>query len=90
MNDNEYRNYILTTQFSIPRKLNYLADKYHMITWKRAQELYEESVEELLKEFEVECILDIVSFGKGFIMAASLIESKLQIEYIKNKKNIVR
>ena len=83
MTNEECRNYTLEAQFSIPRKLNYLADKYPTITWSEAKELYKTSVEELLKEFEVECILDIGGYGKGFVMASALFESKLQREYAK-------
>ena len=86
MSDEEYRNHVLEAQFSIPRKLNYLADKYPTITWSEAKELYKTSVEELLKEFDVECILDIGGYGKGFVMASALFESKLQREYTKQYK----
>ena len=87
MSDEEYRNHILEAQFSIPRKLNYLADKYPTTTWSQAKKLYRRSVEELLKEFEVDCILDIGGgYGKGFVMASALFESKLQREYAKTEK----
>lgn len=62
MNDTAMYEYMLHDQFNIPKRLNYLAEQYGLITWKEVQHLYNICVEEVLMEFNLRSLND-GSFG---------------------------
>ena len=73
----EYRNYMLTHQFDIPRRKQYIAHRYgNILTYNQIANLYETSVSDILNIYNVECIIDI-PFVKGLVEAAYRWEEKL-------------
>ena len=76
---------MMNAQYHIPRRSFYLAAQYPTITWKRANEIYEQIVVDLLKEHNVECILDIGAFGQGMSMAEREFEKRLREELRKEE-----
>ena len=73
----EYRNYMLTHQFDIPRKIQHIARRYgDILTYNQIANLYENSVYDILNIYNVKCIIDL-PFGKGLTEAAYRWEEKL-------------
>ena len=73
----EYRNYMLTHQFDIPRKIQHIARRYgDILTYNQIANLYANSVDDILNIYNVECIIDL-PFGKGLTEAAYRWEGKL-------------
>lgn len=76
---------MMNAQYYVPRRLFYLALQYPTITWKRANEIYEQIIVELLKEYNVKCILDIGALGQGMSMAEREFRRRLQEESTKEE-----
>ena len=78
-NKERYREWCYKTQHYLPRELLDIGKMYPTLTLKDAQELYYNSVEEILEKYNVELLIDVeYGFGTGLIMARNLFENKLK------------
>ena len=64
-------------QYSIPKRLNYLAFKYNFVSWQDSQKLYQLAVDTTLTIFNVE-ILSQIPLGQGYRYAAKQFEELLK------------
>lgn len=66
-------------QHRIQKKCDYLCLIYPNVTWGKAQELYEDAVNEVLSAFNVELLID-VPFGRAYNEVKCRFEAKLKEE----------
>ena len=52
-------------QWSLPKNLSYLADYYPTLPWVKAQQLWTETVSEILKKYGINHIGDL-PYGRGY------------------------
>ena len=75
--DKQYRKYMLTHQFDIPRKIDYIARGYgDVLTYNQITNLYKASVNDVLNIHNIECVIDL-PFGQGLREAQLRWEEKL-------------
>ena len=68
---------MLTHQFDIPRKVQYIASEYgNILTYNQIANLYKTSVSDILNIYNVECIIDL-PYEKGLTEARYRWEDKL-------------
>lgn len=85
MTKEEFREWSKENQYYIPRKLEYIADCYPTLPWKKAKKMYEIAVKATLSIFSVDNIIEI-PFGKGYSYARELWEEMIT-HYIKERES---
>lgn len=71
-------------QYDLPRRLNHYAQDYPDLTWFRAQVLYKQAVEEVIRESgEKDLLSGELSFGRGWQKAAKKFIELIEKEYSK-------
>lgn len=85
--DMRYYEVTLGAQFRLSHRLDNLAKKYPSLSWDMALNLYEESVGEILEEYDTDWILGDknLSLGRGYQLTAKLFEEKIK-EYLDSCK----
>ena len=59
---------IAANEIHIPRKYAYLAREYPEVTWKQANIIWKNSVENVKAIYKAKCLIDI-PFGQGYVEA---------------------
>ena len=69
MNKEQYRELTMYSQYQIPRKLFYLAERFPHVTFVNAIKLYELAVEEIRIIYNIENSVTDLPFGQGLELA---------------------